>query len=90
MRLCCVECCLHYAPLFSRDLENSFLKKDKERKLKELEAMAINAIWKILTKQKIREIPIFVNPAENPVSKTSYESRLPSRLYEDPNFPAAS
>lgn len=48
--------------------------------------MAVNVIWKILIKQKIREIPIFVNTAGNPVSKTSYESRLPSRLYEDPTF----
>lgn len=48
--------------------------------------MAVNVIWKILIKWTIREIPIFVNPAENSVPKTSYESRLPSRLYEDPIF----
>lgn len=65
MRLCCVQCCLHYAPLLSRDLENSFLENNEKRKLKELGEMAINVIQKTLIKQKIREIPIFVNPAEN-------------------------
>lgn len=81
MRLCYVQCCPHYASLLSRHLENNFLEKDKERKSKKLGTTAVNVIWKILIKQKIREISLSI--LLKILVKTSYESRLPSRLYED-------
>lgn len=55
-----------YALLLSRGLENNFLEKDKERKLEELGAMKVNVIFmENFIKQKMKEIPIFIKPAES-------------------------